>query len=517
MADRISKTICETVRIDSGSDELHSSIQSGRQSGATSPTRRSRNPSAGYRGNCKSPKTGIGSEGEVLDETESVCPVCLETIPAARVRRGETVFLEKRCQRHGDFQAVIWRGNPRLEDWKRPKIPSAPRQVLRPRERGCPHDCGPCPEHGQHTCTALIEVTGRCNLRCPVCFAAAGENPPADPSADQIRGLFGRVREAGGDCNVQLSGGEPTVRDDLPALIAAGKAAGVRFLQLNTNGLRLGTEDGYADLLKNAGLDSVFLQFDGVSDDVYQNLRGRPLLAEKARAIDACGAAGIGVVLVPTLVPGINTGQIGAILDFALERSPAVRGVHFQPISYFGRHPADGPPADAERITLPEILTALAEQTGGKVGPDQFRPPGCEHSLCSFNGNFIRMADGGLLPVGQNKDACCGPLIVAADGARQTIQTTARRWSAPEPFAGGCDCESPAPSEPANDLEAFARRAAAHGFSISAMAFQDAWNVDLERVRGCCIHAVSPDGRLIPFCAYNITAADGRPLHRGCQ
>lgn len=442
--------------------------------------------------------------------TESLCPVCLKRVQARRVSIGTEVFLEKTCPAHGRFCTVIWRGLPRMSEWIRPKRPSPPRDGLPSTDRGCPFDCGLCVRHGQHTCTALLEVTGRCNLACPVCFASstgAGGEAAADPDTDTVRAWYDRVMAWSGPCNIQLSGGEPTVREDLPELVAMGRRAGFPFIQLNTNGLRLAREPGYARRLREAGLASVFLQFDGIDDSVYRTLRGRSLLEDKRRAVERCAEAGIGVVLVATLVPGVNTGQIGGIIDLGIALSPGVRGVHFQPIAYFGRVPH--PPDDALRITLPEVIMAVVDQGGGRFRPEDFHPPGCEHALCSFSGNFIVLEQGRVQPLTRRRDACCGEPVDAAEGAGKAIAATAARWAAPPaPREGACACGD-------DDLGRFIARAATHGFSISGMAFQDAWTVDLERLRGCCIHTVSPDGRLIPFCAYNLTDESGRCLHRG--
>lgn len=445
--------------------------------------------------------------------TQSVCPVCLRTVQAQLRKSGHTVSLAKLCPEHGSFESVVWRGEPRFADWLRPKTPSRPPGLFTERDKGCPHDCGLCPEHRQHTCTALIEITSRCNLRCPVCFADAGlasARTSGDPDMDQLCFLYDRTLEAQGgtpSCNIQLSGGEPTVRDDLPEIIRLGRDKGFPFIQLNTNGLRLAREPGYAEALRDAGLASVFLQFDGVSDAPYLTLRGKALWAEKQRVVQRCGEAGLGVVLVPTLVPGVNDRQLGDILRFALRAGAHVRGVHFQPISYFGRHPRPEGPADSERLTLPEIMTGLEEQTQGLVRTGHFSPPGCEHALCSFHGNYLRTADGGLQPL-SHREPCCPSPVEAKEGARKSIAYTARQWAAP-----ACGCTPPQPGT-AQDLGKFLDQARAWMFSISAMAFQDAWTLDLERLKGCCIHVVSPDGRLVPFCAYNLTAVDGTPLYR---
>ncbi|WP_461211410.1 radical SAM (seleno)protein TrsS [Desulfocurvus sp. DL9XJH121] len=439
------------------------------------------------------------------EETLSLCPVCLARVPARRVTLGAETRLMKTCPEHGAFSAPVWRGEPAFSSWVRPKIPSRPREPFTGTERGCPFDCGLCPEHGQHTCTALIEVTWRCNLRCPVCFASAGETPPPDPTKDEIAALLAGVMRASGPCNIQLSGGEPTVREDLPDLVALAKGAGFPFVQVNTNGLRMAREPGYAEALARAGLDSAFLQFDGVTDGPYRSLRGAPLLQEKLLAVERLAEAGVGVVLVPTVAPDVNDFELGDILRLAVSLSPGVRGVHYQPVSYFGRYPEA--PADAARITLPEVMAALEAQTDGLVRRGDFTPPGCEHALCSFSANYLVAEDGSLTRLSQGGEGCgCRP-APAAEGADRSKAFTARQWAAPAgpalPMA-----------EPADDLDRFLARARTHRLSVSGMAFQDAWTVDLARVQGCCIHVAAPDGRMVPFCAYNLTAMDGRALHR---
>ena len=206
------------------------------------------------------------------------------------------------------------------------------------------------------------------------------------------------------------------------------------------------------------------------------------------------------MVLVPTLVPGVNTENIGAILNLALELAPAVRGVHFQPASYFGRHP--GTPEDADRFTLPDLIRAIETQTGGLMKVEHFSPPGCEHPLCSFHGNFLRLPDGGLRSLSVHGKDCCVP---ESAGTGRAVSYVAQQWSAPAAVSGCCDT---------NSLDAFLENHRTNTFAVSAMAFQDVWNLDLERVQECCIHVVAPDQRMIPFCLYNLTSADGKPLYR---
>ena len=309
---------------------------------------------------------GKGIAPTRLSATESLCPVCLRKLAAERRQEGAEVYLVKKCPEHGPFRTVIWRGVPIFSSWLRPKTPSPLAAPITRTQTGCPFDCGLCPGHGQHTCTALIEITQRCNLRCPVCFAGADEGAAAtELSLEETAFLYERILAASGPCNIQLSGGEPTLHPLLPAIIRQGRDKGFQFLQLNTNGLRLAAEPGYAGRLREAGLSTVFLQFDGVDDDVYLATRGAELHSQKEAAVTACAEAGLGIVLVPTLVPGVNTDQIGQIIDYALRRLPHVRGVHFQPISYFGRYPKA--PDDAQRITLHRDYWDAAEELYEKL------------------------------------------------------------------------------------------------------------------------------------------------------
>jgi len=220
------------------------------------------------------------------------------------------------------------------------------------------------------------------------------------------------------------------------------------------------------------------------------------------------------VVLVPTLLRGVNDHALGEILRLALSRIPTVRGVHFQPASTFGRFPG-GPDEvqreaqrEARRLTLPEVLSLLVDQSGGMLRAEDFHPPGCEHERCSFSGSFAVQGEK-LVPV--SNGGCCepGPLR-AAEGARLAKSAVARQW------AGVSAPSSAKPvTPPRDDFERFlAQRGADKRFSISCMAFQDAWTLELERVRGCCIHTQASDGRLVPFCLYNLTATDGTTLYR---
>jgi uncharacterized radical SAM superfamily Fe-S cluster-containing enzyme len=430
---------------------------------------------------------------EVLRRTRSVCPVCLRQVPAERVRIGREVHLRKVCPDHGRFQAVLWRGLVDLDAWlgdvEAQPLADAP---------GCPGACGLCPDHLQGTCCVILEVTGRCDLGCRYCFAGSGPGP-ADPGLAQVKAWLARLAVPG-QTLVQLSGGEPTLRDDLPEIAAAAREAGCRYVQLNSNGLRLAADPGYARALAEAGVSFVFMQFDGTRDAIHERLRGRPLLAAKLRAVEHCAAANLGVTLVPTLVPGLNTDDVGALVRLAVGLAPAVRGVHFQPATQSGRIP--GPPGDAARFTLDQLVAALEEQTDGLVLSEHLRPSRCDHPLCGFHGDFLVNRGGRLVPLGPARKAgqgpCCGPATPAQNRA-----FVARRWQRPLPGAAGACC-----GDDLQDMGVFLDRVRSHGFTLTAMAFQDAGNLDLERLRRCSLH-VFQDGRLVPFCARYLTRWPG--------
>ncbi|NLF51687.1 MAG: radical SAM protein [Leptolinea sp.] len=453
------------------------------------------------------------SDEIVLSNTESVCPVCLKRIKAERVQKGDVIYLRKTCPEHGHFINPIWRGNLDRITNAPLRIPAFPEKALTEVKDGCPFDCGLCPEHRQRPCCVLLEVTQRCDLMCPFCYASAGgqanTNDYLDPELEQIKSWYRLLLDNGGPYNIQLSGGEPCVRDDLPEIITIGKEMGFTYFQVNTNGRRISRDIGFLTRLKDAGLTTIYLQFDGVTDEIYREMRGADLLAEKKQAIRNCKELNIGCVLVPTIKPGVNDCQIGEIIKFALQNHPVVRGVHFQPVSYFGRFPQ--PPVETDRITLPEIISAVCSQTGGMVDQAAFKPSGGPNRWCSFNGVFVVLEDGSLRAF-VKKELPCSCTVQDANTERLRLQSfVARNWAAPardntqtnndeRPSLGGWD--------------SFLARTKTHLFAITGMAFQDAWTLDLERVQDCCIMVLSPDNRMIPFCAYNLTSQSGRSLYR---
>ncbi|MCR4894772.1 MAG: radical SAM protein [Eubacteriales bacterium] len=451
----------------------------------------------------------------IIRNTRSVCPICLENIPARLIQEPDgSVFMEKSCPECGDFRTLIWRGKLDFASWIAAASPLKDSEGIR-----CPDNCGLCGDHLRGSCCVLLEVTKRCNLRCRFCFADAGreEEPSFDRLCEQIRDIASK----GNKPMLQLSGGEPTLRDDLAGLIRTAKEAGIPYVQVNTNGIRLALEPHLASLLAGAGLDFVFLQFDGTDDGIYRFLRGRDLMRIKEKAIENSVKAGLGVTLVPTVVPGVNTECLGDIVKFAAERSPGVRGVHFQPVSYFGRTP-DGFPPDGERCTLDELLYGLCEECGLETA--DFVPSRCDHPLCGFHGSFIS-EKGMLIPL--TKGESVPRDTITSEENREFVARHWKRDRQNEPSSGRMPRETAEEDEdrpiPAggryslrlgmeesgvSDMDTFLKKVRSQSFTLSSMPFQDAMNLDIERLRSCSLHVYS-SGKLVPLCAEYLSAADG--------
>ncbi len=426
--------------------------------------------------------------GTPIRETRSVCPVCLRNLPA-RLTREENgaILLEKSCPAHGFYQVPVWQG---LIDWDAwllgtPPLPAG--EGLR-----CPGGCGLCAEHEIGSCCVLLELTERCDLRCRFCFARGGEGA-REPELSELKDAVRDIVHQCGNPLLQLSGGEPTLRDDLPELVRFAKEAGCSYVQLNTNGLRLAREPGYVKQLADAGLDIVFLQFDGTREEIFRALRGAPMLELKKEAIRVCGENRLGVTLVPTVVRGVNDDDLGPLVRFACEQVPAVRGIHFQPVSYFGRYPKR--PEAGDRYTLDRLMADISDQTG--IPLSSFMPSRCDHPLCGFHASFLVEPGGGLHPLSSithsSRSRGC---------ERDNRESVARHWrraqEEPRP-AGGVSDEM--------DFDTFLYRLRHESLTLSAMAFQDAMNLNIERLHRCSLH-VYDRGRIKPFCAKYLTAME---------
>ena len=287
----------------------------------------------------------------------------------------------------------------------------------------------------------------------------------------------------------------------LPEFVALAKDYGFKHVQVNTNGLRIANENGYLEQLRDAGLDLVYLQCEGVSDDVYLKIRGRKLADVKRRVLERCAEAKVAVQLVPVIIRGVNDHELGGLIELAKEYMPAVKGVHFQPCSYFGRY--EIAPDNENRETIPDILHGLEAQTDGEVAVKHFIPRKKHDTHCGFSAYSVLdrtrhlRATTSFDPVAFAKPSSVDP----ADHVRDFITTHSRYIE-----------DTCSDSASSLKMSSTLARAKVYGLSISGMPFMDAWTVDLERLSNCCVHVARTDGRIMPFCANYLTAMDGRHL-----
>ncbi len=423
---------------------------------------------------------------ERIRETRSVCPVCLKNISADLVQEADgRIILEKACPAHGAFRVPVWQGKVSFEQWL------LGTEAL-PENHGldCPGNCGICSEHETGTCCALLEVTGRCNLRCRYCFADGGPGE-SDLSLEECKKAICDIVRQCGQPLLQFSGGEPTLRDDLPELIRFAREAGCSYTQLNTNGIRLAEDPDYVKRLAESGLDIVFLQFDGTREDIYETLRGIPMLNTKLKAIRACSDQRLGVTLVPTVVKGVNDDNLGELLSLAVSLAPAVRGIHFQPVSFFGRYPEA--PGEEDRYTLDMLMTDLSDQAGIPI--ESFMPSRCDHPLCGFHASFLIEEDGKLRALSSITHSAH-----SRGCAKDNREYVARHWrrNPDEPQPAGIISKE-------MDFDTFLYRLRHQSITLSAMAFQDAMNLNIERLHRCSLH-VYDQGKIKPFCAKYLSA-----------
>jgi uncharacterized radical SAM superfamily Fe-S cluster-containing enzyme len=473
-----------------------------------------------------------------LGTTQSLCPDCLEgpgsgaaaVVPAKIISRGSRVYFRKSCPVHGqrdDFicSDVAWYDQTAYALPAR--MPAA--FGIEP-DKGCPLDCGLCTEHEQHTCVGVLEITSSCNLTCPMCYAASAPGGKHLSLADCQRQID-RLVEVEGRAEVcQLSGGEPTIHPQLSQIVEYALSREIDYVMINTNGIRFAKDAALVDLVaRHRERMEIYFQFDGLRDDIYVALRGEPLLETKLAALDALGKAGVHVTLVATLQAGVNDDQLGPLVEFALAR-PWITGISFQPATYSGRHVL--PDQLERRITYPDVIKGVAQQTQGLFREDDFLPLPCAHPNCHQIAIAYRAA-GSAVPVTRFIDARAN-LDLLANGisfTRAKSRDLVLSYLGRQACCGGncgppgegdwgregeklTSLQLPVSSSDAVSDEFFSRvvnqqLGAENLLRITITNFLDAYNFDLRRLMKCCTHHVLPSGHVIPFCAYNVLYRDG--------
>jgi hypothetical protein len=470
--------------------------------------------------------------------TLSLCPECLATVPATLSAEDGRVWMRKNCPSHGTFSDIVFSDAAmylRMEEW----YFGDGRGFSNPVEgaAACPEGCGICGEHTAHTSLANIDLTSRCNLSCSVCFADANRRPhdlPYEKALEALRRFRGQ-RPAPAFA-VQFTGGEPTLHPRFLDIVSAARKMGFSHIQAATNGLNFGDPD-FSRRARDAGLQYLYLQMDGVTDDVFLAFRGEELLDAKMMAIDSARKAGLRVIFVPTIARGVNDHQIGDLYRLAFGHLDVVSGISFQPVTFTGRSPE----ADRLRLrfTLSDLAREFSAQTGVTRPAEDWFPLNSAVPLVRFAG-----AVSGTTPVNHACHPHCGLMTLLFVGPRGNAVPVTRFLDL-RALLGEVDRLSGAAGRARGKtlsgirmLQAFHRffdgRSAPDGltfyrflktldgfadkkytweeryrgytyktFYVLGMHFMDAYNFDLERVSRCGVHYAAPDGKIYPFCTYN--------------
>ncbi len=438
-------------------------------------------------------------------QTTSLCEACLTLVPAKVIEENGAVYYQKRCAEHGvqktlvSSEARYWK---RCRDFLKPG--DVPLKFHTRIDKGCPYDCGLCPDHEQHSCLALLEVNEHCNLTCPTCFADSSPAKTGSRSLAEIEAMLDLLVESEGEPDLlQISGGEPSIHPQILDIIRAAKRRPIRHIMLNTNGIRIANDpDFVAALAEMKKAFEIYLQFDALSESALRTLRGADLRRVRERALDALDAAGISTTLVCVIRKGVNDGEIGDILRYAQTR-PCVRGVTFQPAQDAGRNTGFDPQRD--RIVLSEIRRAIIDQWG-VFGEDDLIPLPCNPEAISI-GYGMRAGGGHVEPLTHlfPQDV----LVQSAPNAVTFESNPEIRKLLIELLSLSCAGQQSAnvlhevlcclpmvelPSEIGYDRV----------FRVTVVSFLDRFNFCLAGVKRSCIHFVTGDGRVIPFDTYNL-------------
>jgi len=458
--------------------------------------------------------------------------VCAKRISAKVFEENEKVWIEKTCPEHGKFREVYFEDAEMYNRFR--KFGYDGKGVSNPNTKStgnCPFDCGLCSNHKSHTCLANISVTNRCDLRCWYCFYFPKEGGNVyEPSLEQIREMLktGREERPVSPMGIQLTGGNPELRPDLLDIIKICKEEGYTHIQLNTQGTyRLWKDEKFVRDIKKAGVNTLYLSFDGVSKKANPKNHW-----EIPYILDNCRKADLGVVLVPTVIKGINDKELGPIVNFALNNLDVVRGVNFQPVSLVGRMPRDK--REKQRITIPGVIKNLEEQTKGIISKEDFYPIPVARPITRFveaitgkpqyslsshfacgAGTYLFLDDNKVISLPRFLDV--EGLLEYLDKKAEEIENKRNKYLVASEILFNLRRFIDKNKEPKgldfykllfnvlikHDYQALGEIHCKSLF-IGMMHFQDLYNYDIERVERCVIHYLMPNKKIIPFCTFNV-------------
>ncbi|MBI3821970.1 MAG: radical SAM protein [Planctomycetes bacterium] len=452
--------------------------------------------------------------------SKGMCPSCRELVDGARILRDGKVYLRKQCPRCGKSEALIsgdadWF----LKSLNFIKKSSVPLKFSTKVDEGCPKDCGLCPDHEQHSCLPIIEITNYCNLECPICIVQNKHNYHMT-RAEFIATVDGLIEKEGYLDTINLSGGEPTMHPEfLDFLDIARERLEISRVSISTNGLRIATDYAFCEELAKRKA-YVNLQLDAMSNPALRVLRGSgDHHGVKERALANMGKAGIRGTIVATIAKGINDDRIGEAVKLLYEHD-FLLSLMFQPAAYTGYGGAHFAPHDPLNvITIPDIVHGCEEQTGGQLRRSDFYPLPCSHPGC-FGLTYLLKTDDGFVPfprfieLEQYLEAIANRGTIRPDEKFENALTLAinQLWSA----AGNLPDSDRIlrtlkralrlmyPEDRVLNLEQRLHLGEGLVKTIFIHAFMDEHTFEIDRIKKCCTHYALPDGRLMPGCAYNM-------------
>lgn len=473
---------------------------------------------------------------------ESLCPECRKVIPAEILEKDGRVIMEKTCPEHGFVRDLVYSNAALYKKAERWTYEDGD-GILNPQVAGakvCPDDCGVCDLHISHAALANVDLTNRCNLRCPICFANANvQGYVYEPTYEQVVGMLTMLRNMKPvfPPAVQFSGGEPTIHPRFLDILKAAGSMGFNHLQIASNGIRLGKDLEFARKCKDAGLYTIYLQFDGTTDEVYRKTRGLPGLWElKARAVENARKADLHIILVPTIIKTINDDQVGNILKFAVENSDIISGISYQPVAFTGRISTEE--RERQRYTLSDLAMDVEGQTGYLKAMEDWYPLAVTspfskllsaiwkyevmkitaHADCGIGSYiFVNSETKAVIPITKLidiegftwelnnlvKQKMANIRALTAISAQRLLRKFFREeWAQGgmtpeiclELFQGVVDKEAQRRVELTCNWNMLL---------VGGMHFQDSYNYNVDRVKRCSIHYSAPNGKIYPFCTYN--------------
>lgn len=445
------------------------------------------------------------------DYTISLCPECLKRIEAKIVFEDGKVYMLKTCPEHG-FQRTIIATD--IEYYKRirnyNKASETPLKFNTKVHYGCPYDCGLCTDHEQHSCLTLVEITDRCNLSCPTCYAMSSPHYGRHRTVEEVERMLDIIVANEGQPDVvQLSGGEPTIHPQFFEILDIAKKKPIKHLMVNTNGVRIANDPGFAERLATYMPDfELYLQFDSFRPEVLQTLRGKDLTDVRKKAIEKLNELNLSTTLVVTVQKGLNDDETGKIIEYALKQK-CVRGVTFQPVQVAGRFEHN---PDKNRMTLTEVRNDILTQTN-IFQPNDIIPVPCNPDALAMG--YALKINGKVIPLTNMIDPA-----YLLDNSRNTIvyeQDTQLHEHLIKIFSTGISVDRV--SDSMHQLLCCLPEIYAPGlsyenlFRIIIMRFIDAYDFDVRAIKKSCVHIVSKDGRIIPFETMNLFYRDEKEQH----